>query len=700
MKSNPQTPNNTAEADDAAAVNGVSGAHLAKLWNADPTDALSSVVPAGRAEVIVDWLREAIYHGRDMIDPATGKPDRDPWLEDIPVIPLDMVAEGFADRGVAVPTRQETREFAEADGSPDPEDELLRARYVPDPDLDAAVAAAEPRINGVPKSIYDALTDDERAKVNARKVIAPPQAPTAVAHWLVREVFSRRLMMPPPKGKPNRRRRAWMPTLVRIDQTWCSYERTAAGDPPRWVAHTDPEWMRGQLREALKALWYVKTRQLQSGNEYSLKWWNPDTRTLAMVEDALADALNVGTGTAPRELADIYGRHHGVYGGGTRVLVRNGVLDLETGALAQNTPLWFSLSRIEADYDHRADPYAASEWLTMLMTQWGDDPDAITCLQEWFGYVLSGRTDLQKWMLIVGPSGSGKSIIAEVLGALMGTVAATSLDELNGQFGLQAFYETGAALAVLSDIRFSTRDSSTAVGNLLAVTGEDTLHIARKYKVTVAAKLGVRFHASANEIPRWSDNSGALQKRALLLETTRSFRGTADEDPGLKKRIITDELGLVLRWAVEGLALLDAAGGAFTQTRYADELAQEVNDKAAPVRRFIAECCQIGEAEAHRHGNCGCAHVDSARLFEVWKAWATTNGHRPGSHTAFRSALKALYLDPIKPGQLADGGQRVVWGITHAETTYIDKGQYGVPIERTVSTTGSGDPMHGGGSLN
>ncbi|EID10876.1 hypothetical protein MXEN_17033 [Mycobacterium xenopi RIVM700367] len=686
------------EATDAAGY--LSGPHLAVLLGTDPTTPLSDVVGAERAAIIVAWQRDTLNNGRYLIDHNTGKPDLDPWVEDVPVIPVDVVAEALADHGVEVPTRQEVRDFADADGGTDPEIELLRARYVADPDLDAAGSTSEQRICGVPESIFNALDPDDQAKVLAGRVIAPPQAPTYVARWLVRNRYRVRL----PLHTGNRRRRVWMRTLVRAGQTWYVYGRSSAGDPPRWIAKTDPEWMRAELRDALANLWYLKARTKDGDVIYdTLKAWNPDTRTLGMVEDALADELRadeLADGLTACELPDVYGDRHGFYSGGTRALARNGVLHLETGALAQNTPLWFSLSRIEADYDHRADPYADTEWLRMLRTQWPDDPGAITCLQQWFGYVLSGRTDLQKWMLIIGPSGSGKSIIAEVLGALMGTVAATSLDELNGSFGLQALYETGAQLGVISDIRFSTRDSSTAVENLLGITGEDTLHIARKYKVTVAAKLGVRFHASANEIPRWSDNSGALQKRALLLETTRSFRGTAEEDPGLKKRILDNELGPVLRWAVEGLTLLDAAGGVFTQTQHADELAQEVNDKAAPVRRFITECCQIGTAEAHRHNrHCACEYVDSARLFTVWKAWAATNGHNPGSHVTFRSALKAMYADPIKPGQV-DNGQRVVWGIASAATAYTDRGQYGIPVERTVSTANSGDPMGGGGSLN
>ncbi len=689
------TPDTEAAAAVEPAVH-VSGAHLAKLWDVDPTDPLSSIVGDDIARIIVEWQRETIDYGRYLTDHHTGKPHLDPWVEDVPVIPIDMVAEGFADRAVTVPTRQEVREFAEADGSPDPEIELMRARWVADPDLNATTSAAEKRINGVPESIFKALpSDEDRTKVMDGRVIAPPQAPTYTARWLARHRFMVRHPLPRVAGS-RRRRKAWMRTLIRIDQTWYSYERTAAGDPPRWVAHTDPEWMRGRLREALADLWYVKVKTSTVGgvetHTYSLKAWNPDTRTLAMVEDALADALAVGTGTCARELPDAYGRDQHTYSGGTRVLVRNGVLDISTGTASLNTPLWFSLSRVEADYDHDADPYADSDWLRMLRSQWPDDPGAITCLQQWFGYVLSGRTDLQKWMLIIGPSGSGKSIIADVLGKLLGIVSATKLDTLNSQFGLQALYETGAQLAVMSDIRFGARDSSTAVGNLLAVTGEDEVTIERKYKTAVSARLRVRFHGSANEMPRWSDNSSALQRRALILETTRGFRGTDADDPGLKHRIIAGELGQVLRWAIEGLALLNAAGGRFTRSTHADELDAELSELSSPVRTFVNECCEIGTADDF---------VDLRPLYTVWQGWADTNNTGKGmSQNKFRAALKALYLDPVKPGQKAmpdgqPGKWLVVWGIRGAATTVTERGQYGQPVSRVVSTDLLGDPMRG-----
>ena len=683
------------------------GAHLAELLDADPTDPLSSVIGDDRARIVIEWLCQQLYYGRMPVDPFTGKPDIDPTVEDVPVIPVEVIAEVLDDRGVAIPARQQVRDFAESGAycATDPEIELMRARLVFDPDLDAAVPTSEERVCGVPKTVYDALTGDPdtgkdaETKVLAGKVIAPPQAPTAAARFLVRYEYSRRLPLPTTDGS-RPRHKAWMSVLRRIDQVWYSYERTAPGDPPRWVAHSDPEWMRGQLRGVLGKLWYIKIRKLKGGDEYELKWWNPDDRSLTQVENALADLLAAGTGTAPRELPDVYGHMYGVYSGGTRVLVRNGVLDIVSGKLTLNTPLWFSLSRIEADYDHHADPYADCEWLRRALgDQWADDPGAITCLQQFFGYVLSGRTDLQKWMLLLGPTGSAKSIIAAVLGALVGVVSATKLDTLNSQFGLQNLYETGAQLAVLSDIRFGARDSSTAVGNLLAVTGEDVVIVERKYKTAVPARLPVRFLAVANEMPRWSDNSSALEKRALILRTTRAYRGTDDDDPGLKDRIITGELAQVLRWAVEGLALLNAAGGRFTLSVNAAEDADELAELSSAVRTFVNQRCVIGGEDDY---------VDLQELFTVWRAWAeATNTGKGMSQNKFREALKALYLDPVKPGQkrMPDdkpGKWLVVWGIKEAEVTVTDPRQFGSTVTRTVSTGKGGvtDPWRGQGNRN
>lgn len=701
---------NTAAAGEPAPITCVSGAHLAELWGADPRDELSTVVTSERTMLIVEWQRREIYHGHVLRDPHTGKADLDPCLEDIPVIPIEMVAEGFADRGLQLPTRDQQRGFAEADGSADPAEEWLRATYIFDPDLDAAVSAAEKRIHGVPESIYNALTADEQAKVLSNRVIAPPHAPTAVAHWLVREKFCQRVLMPPPPGDPRRRRRAWMPLLVRIDQVWYSYERTTDGKTWRWVAHPDPEWMRGRLRRVLEKLWYVKKRREDKADVYELKWWSPDTRTLAMVEDALADELNVGTGTAARELPDIYGHVHGVYSGGRRVLVRNGVLDLETGQVSPNTPLWFSQTRIEADYDHATDPEADGQWMGMLRTQWGDDPGAMLLLQQWFGYVVSGRTDLQKFMWLFGDPGSGKSQITHVLDALVGNSVEIGLEGLNDKWGLEDAYETGATLALIADARFTPRDSSLAMNRLLAITGNDPgLRVPRKNRREITARLPVRFHGTSNGLPNVRDHTGALQSRMLLLKTTTGgIRDTAGEIHDLGKLVAETELGVVLRWAVDGLAKLNAAGGRFARPRDADTLAEDMRLAASNVRQFVVECCEMGVAEPHRHrAGCGCDNVELDALYRVWGKWAAANKSGESMpKDAFRRALEDTAMATtnggvIKLGQRASaepGGRapRVVWGLKGALVNVVDRDRFGKEtVHRVVSTDLEGDPMAG-----
>jgi putative DNA primase/helicase len=670
----------------------ISGAHLLHLAGVPGATRIREILAKDRADIVVRWHRQNIGDVPGFTNPTTGFEIADPYVADLLAIPISIIAEVLGDKGIDVPTRQQCRNWAAADlhnggEGVDPEVELEAARLTADPDLRGEIGAEEPRICGVPKSIFALLQPDEQQKVLSGLVIAPPRAPLSVARWLVRNHFSKR------GGVPGRRGRAWMRLVIRVDQTWYTYATPRGGGQPRWIARTDPELMPALLQQILGKLWYVHVRRVDGREEYSLKWWNPDATKLGMVEKALAGELAAGSGTHARELPDRYGRVHHAYKG-TRVLCRSGVLNLDTGDVDVATPLWFSLSCIEADYDHADDSDADCAWRKVLQAQWPDDPAALECLQEWFGYVLSGSIDLQKFMLIIGPRGSAKSLIAGVLSALVGNVVELGLEALNSHFGLQNAYETGAMLGVMSDMRFGARDSSLAVARLLAITGCDEVSIDRKHKGVVTANLAVRLHGSANELPRLGDHSGALVDRMLALETRQSFRGTPNEDPGLKDRIIANELGLVLRWAVEGLARLMANGGVFTRSKAAAELASDALDEFSNVRQFVEQCCELGTAEDY---------VDLQVLFRNFGKWARENktGERM-SQNAFSKALKSMNMAPIKPGQKKmppgkSGKWLVVYGITRASVEYIDRDRFGNEIPRTVTTDGD-DSGRGKGS--
>ena len=51
---------------------------------------------------------------------------------------------------------------------------------------------------------------------------------------------------------------------------------------------------------------------------------------------------------------------------------------------------------------------------------WPNDSESVELLQEYIGYILSGRTDMQKMLLLIGPTRSGKGTIARMLAQLIG----------------------------------------------------------------------------------------------------------------------------------------------------------------------------------------------------------------------------------------------------------------------------------------
>jgi putative DNA primase/helicase len=103
---------------------------------------------------------------------------------------------------------------------------------------------------------------------------------------------------------------------------------------------------------------------------------------------------------------------------GVIVAVANGLLDIGHRQLLPHTPDYFNQTSVPFNYDRNAP--VPTKWNAFLNELWPQQQDAIACLGEWFGYVISGHTYLHKIGLIVGPTRGGKGAIGRVLGALVG----------------------------------------------------------------------------------------------------------------------------------------------------------------------------------------------------------------------------------------------------------------------------------------
>ncbi|MCW2899812.1 MAG: NTP-binding protein, partial [Streptosporangiaceae bacterium] len=232
----------------------------------------------------------------------------------------------------------------------------------------------------------------------------------------------------------------------------------------------------------------------------------------------------------------------------TFVACRNGLLNLTTRRLHPPSPEFFNLVSTPCCYE--ADAPEPKEWLAFLETVLPGDTQGVALLQEWFGYVLSGRTDLHKLLLMVGARRSGKGTIGRVLTALVGKahVASPTLSSMATNFGMSTLI--GKSLAIIGDARVPRGGSDTVVERLLSITGEDSIDVDRKNRDLWTGRLPARIMILSNDLPGFADASGAITSRMVILTFTQSFLGK--EDTGLEGRLIA-ELPGILNWSLAGL---------------------------------------------------------------------------------------------------------------------------------------------------
>jgi len=333
---------------------------------------------------------------------------------------------------------------------------------------------------------------------------------------------------------------------------------------------------------------------------------------------------------------------------GVIVSFENGLLDVGTKTLLPHDPRFFNQTACPFVFDPYAPPPA--RWLRFLGELWPDDEDSIAALQEWFGYVISGRVNLHKMLLLVGPTRGGKGAIARILGALIGreNVAGPTLSSLATGFGLSTLI--GKPLAVISDARLpAARSSQVVVERLLAISGEDTIDIDRKYRDPWTGKLPSRFMVLSNELPKLGDASAAIAGRFVTLQLELSWLGKEDHE---LEPELHSELPGILNWALDGLERLTERDR-FTQPASTDEAMTTLQDLASPVGAFVRDCCERGPHE-----------VDVDEMWKAWKDWAADNGHHAGTKQTFGRDLRAAVPSVrVRRHREADSRRRIYFGV-------------------------------------
>lgn len=330
------------------------------------------------------------------------------------------------------------------------------------------------------------------------------------------------------------------------------------------------------------------------------------------------------------------------------------------------TPALFVLRTLAMPFDPAAQAPRFERFVSDIFE---GDADRIVALRLLFGYWLLADTSLQVVVIFCGMPQTGKGSLLTIIQGVLGIACCNpSFEQLGGPFGLEDL--VGANLGILSDVHDVGPNAKSAVEKVLKISGEDSVDVPRKHKPALnSLLLTVRFILAMNELVSLPDVSGALSRRLAILPFNCSFIGKGQA--GLAKSIIAEEGSGVLRWALDGLRLLQhiireaAAEGKPTQstvlallrTKGSEDQHEMLADLGNPVRVFVREKCCIGADYT----------VEVDQLYSYWDDWAKNNGHQMRGKMRFTADLVSACKGTVSCAQRqnADGNRpRILKGIT------------------------------------
>ena len=302
-------------------------------------------------------------------------------------------------------------------------------------------------------------------------------------------------------------------------------------------------------------------------------------------------------------------------------------LSTDSPLILPHTPGLFLTASSPIPYDPAAP--RPDEWLRFLHEDlFPGRPEEVRLFRQWAGYQTTPDVSLQKMMLLVGPTRSGKGTILRVLRDLNGpsNVAAVTLKKLGSPFGLSPLL--GKSALLLGDVRVSSaRDRSAVVEHLLSIVGQDVMTVDRKNQSMVTGPLPLKVSAASNENIVLPDASGALAARFLPLRFIHSFADNPDTE--LYDRL-REELPGILLWAAGGLADLRTAGR-FHEPAETVRLRDEMAELCSPVKAFLRDRC-----ECRPDGE-----VPTDRLREEYAQWCQSRGTAVPDAAQFGRELRA-----------------------------------------------------------
>lgn len=317
---------------------------------------------------------------------------------------------------------------------------------------------------------------------------------------------------------------------------------------------------------------------------------------------------------------------------------RNGVYDTATGTFSPHArENWLrsvnSVSYTEPKPGESLAEHAPAfwKWLTRAAGRNHDKQERI--LAALF-MVLANRYDWQMFLEVTGPGGSGKSMMAEIGTLLAGKDNTTSAKIEALESSRERASVVGYSFIILPDQEKWSGDGA----GIKAITGGDAVLIDPKYRDAYSAYIPAVILAVNNNPMRFSDRSGGVSRRRVILPFPETIPPD-ERDPQLLDKIRL-ELAVIVRHLMQRFAQPEEARKLLQAQQTSGE-ALEIKRHADPLVDFCGYLMPLATPTGLFIGNANIRPLNPKRyLYHAYLSFMESRGHQhPMSLTAFGQAI-------------------------------------------------------------
>ena len=259
---------------------------------------------------------------------------------------------------------------------------------------------------------------------------------------------------------------------------------------------------------------------------------------------------------------------------------KNGFYDPRSKRMIPHDPKYKATNQIPHVYgpEGQLKGTAVREWLEFI----SNDPDDTEMLCQFSGLCLTRDTRQQKFLIINGEGGSGKSTVIRMIEKMIGAenISNISLNQLTQRF--QAFGLMGKLLNSCADLEI---DALSDTSTLKKALGEDVFSAEAKGKDPVSVRNYAKLLFSTNQLPIVkSEQTNGFYRRLLILTMNRV---PAKKDPAFFDRL-SAEIDDFIRLSVQALERL-YQNGQITESPGSIEAVKRLRCDSDTVEAFLNE---------------------------------------------------------------------------------------------------------------